>query len=209
MTEQTELQGVGPNARLTKQEAAQSVAAKSLTKSQFEESWAIAGVMENAIHKSGAFKDKLGDYAYAFARLEKFAPMKGEMIIRDTFKARYGQTMNDMRETLKERENALGRDAKDDALKQAYRTESLIRDGETMPFYKAFDQSGSELGERLGVTDVAAKKLMSDAYQNAEGRELYASGKALEKEHHQPRTEAERKQGNAEDWPPRTQSRAR
>lgn len=117
--------------------ARSSSTGKSLSDSQFDESWALAGIMERGIRKSGTFKEKLGDYAFAFARSEKFDVMKGETIIRDQFKARYGQTMNDMRKELAEREVEVRKTGREEALMHARTIEKLIFDpasGNTMPF---------------------------------------------------------------------------
>ena len=54
---------------------------KRLTESQFAESMMIADIMRREIQHSGRFKEKLADYAYAFARTEKFDAQMGETII--------------------------------------------------------------------------------------------------------------------------------
>lgn len=75
--------------------------------------------------------------------------------------------------------------------------EPLIRDGETMPFYRAYDHVGGALAEKLAITEAGAKKLLADTYREAEGRELYEAGKALEERFHRPRREAEIAQSRA------------
>ena len=69
--------------------------------------------------------------------------------------------------------------------------EPLIRDGETMPFYRAYDYVGGALSEKLNITETGAKELMTTAHREIEGRELYAFGKALEKKFNVPEREAE------------------
>ncbi len=172
--------------------ARQSYTGKSLTDAQFDESWAVAGIMEREIRKTGSFREKLTDYAHAFSRSEKFDAMKGETIIRDMFKSRYDQTMNQMRETIQERENTVKQVAPEKALEHAKQVPDLIEQGETMPFYRAYDIQARALSEDLGVTETGAKTMMKDAYQSATGRDLYEDGKAAEKTFHEPAREAER-----------------
>lgn len=170
-------------------DARRSFTGKTLTDSQFDESWALAGIMERGVRKSGTFKEKLGDYAHAFARAERFDAMKAETIIRDIFKSRYGQTMNQMREGLMEREAAVRDQAKPEALTHARQIGTMIREGETMPFYRAFDHTAGQLAQTFNITEAGAKSLMKDVYQDVEGRDLYADSKEIEKLHHKPTIE--------------------
>ena len=188
-------------------EARQSFTGKSLTDAQFAESWSLAGVMARNIRASGSFHEKLTDYAHAFARSERFDAVKGETIIRDIFKARYGVTMNQMREGFLEREAEVRDSAREPALVHARSIETLISDGETMPFYRAYDRASGKLAESFGITQAAAKTLMKDAYREIEGRELYETGKALEDQHHRPRVEAEQAKREEARERPRARSR--
>lgn len=167
---------------------------KTLTNGQFDEAWAISEIMKHTICKTGSFIEKLTDYSHAYARTERFDQMKGEAIIRDIFKDRYGQTMNQMRGELIKREANLPDTALPGALQQARRVESIICDGETRPFYRAYDSAAYTLAEHLNITETGAKELMKTAYREAEGKELYDTGKALEKAHHEPAREAAKKQ---------------
>lgn len=175
-------------------EARNGFTGKSLTNSQFDEAWAVAEVMHRNIDKTGSFIEKLADYSHAYARAERFDQMRGETIIRDVFKDRYGQSMNDMRKELLAREANLPKTAQSEALEQAHRIEPMIRDGETRPFYRAYDSAAYTLSEQLGITETGAKELMKTAYREAEGKELYETGKALEKAHHEPAREAAKQQ---------------
>lgn len=179
-------------ARIAK--ARDSFTGKALTDGQFEESWALAGVMARSIRTSGSFVEKLGDYAHAFARAEKFDTMRGEVIIRDIFKERYGLSMNQMREGLKAREDEIKGSVTEQAIAHARQIEPLIRDGNTMPFYKAFDHQAGQMARTFGITQAGAKVMMKEAYQKIEGRDLYETGKALEEKFHLPAREAEREQ---------------
>ncbi len=182
-------------------EARNSFTGKTLSDSQFDESWALAEIMERGIRKSGSFKEKLSDYSYAFSRSEKFDVMKGETIIRDQFKARYGQTMNAMRKELAGREVDAREDGREEALAHARQIEKLIFDpasGDTMPFYKAFDHVGGALAEKFNITESGAKTLMKDVYREIEGRDLYETGKALEEKYHHPKRDADRPKSQPE-----------
>lgn len=174
-------------------EARRSFTGKTLTDAQFDESWQLAGIVARGIRRTGTFKEKIADYAHAFARTEKFDAMKGETIIRDIFKARYGKSMNEMREALMEREAAVREQAKPEALTQTRAIEQMIRDGETMPFYRAYDTQARALSERFDITEAGAKSLMKESYREAEGRDLYETMKKTEETYHRPKVEAERK----------------
>lgn len=178
--------------------ARQGYTGRGLTNSQFEEAWALTGILARGIRKSGSFHEKLTDYAHAFARAEKFDTVKGETILRDLFKDRYGQTMNQMREGLNQRDTALGETLKEEAHAYARAIEPLIRDGETMPFFRAYDHAANAYADHKGITETAAKQRMQDAWRSLEGRELYETGKALEEKIHRPKREAERQQREAE-----------
>jgi hypothetical protein len=175
-----------------RQEARQSYTGSRLTDSQFDEAWNISGIINREIHKSGSFREKLTDYAHAFARSEKFDAMRGETILRDIYNARHGESMNQTREALMEREAMLRDTGDDQALHHAHMVKTLIQDGPTMPFYRAYDISAVEMARQHGVTESGAKSMMKEAFEKAEGRDLYISGKELEDRHHKPVRDAER-----------------
>lgn len=168
-------------------ETRQSFTGQTLTEAQFEESWAITGIIERGIRRTGTFKEKLGDYAYAFARTERFDAMKAETIVRDIFKERYGQTMNQMREALMERESGMMETAGAEALGHAQKIERLIKEGDTMPFYRAYDREAAALARNFNITEAGAKSLMKQVYQAAVARDLYEVGKEAEREYHMPK----------------------
>ncbi len=189
-------------------EARHSFTGKSLSDSQFDESWALTEIIHRGIRKSGSFYEKLGDYSHAFARAENFDQIKGKVIIRDIFKARYGQTMNEMREGILEREANLPEEAKTLALDHARQIEPMIRDGETMPFYRAYDHSGHALSQTLNISETGAKELMKTVSRDVDGLDLYEHGKEAEKKYHTPVREAERAARQASRSQTRTRSRA-
>lgn len=168
--------------------AKQSFTASRLTQSQFDESWAVVEIVERDIRKTGSFREKLTDYAHAFARGERFDAMKGETILRDQFKARYGQSMNAMREQLMEREKTLQSAPQDHALYHARLLVGQITGGSS-PFYKAYDDAAVSMARQHGITESGAKVMMKEAYKVAEDQDLYTVGKELEKRHYQPSAE--------------------
>ena len=173
-------------------EARNSFTGKTLTASQFDEVWAISDIVKRGIGKTGSFREKLTDYAHAFARSERFDALKGETIIRDIYSARYGQTMNQTREALLGREKTVQESGADQALHHARSIEDMIKEGETMPFYRAYDHAAVSMAQQHNITETGAKELMKTAYREAAGKELYDTGKTLEKEHHEPAKEAKR-----------------
>lgn len=171
---------------------------KTLMHSQFDEAWANVEIIKRNIEKSGSFVKKLADYSHAFSREEKFDQLRGETILRDLFKDRYEMSMNQMREGFMERERNLPENARSVALEAAYETLDLIRDGETQPFYRAYDTAGYGVTEVLHITESKARELMKDTFYESEGRSLYEVGKEVEKEFHEPAREAAREKYSRE-----------
>lgn len=186
--------------------ARESFSGKNLTESQADIVEGLTGIIDRHIQKTGSFREPLTDYAHAFARSEKFDAMKGEMIIRDFYTARYGRTMNATREALLENEKSLPETARDQALQAARQTLDAISQGETEPFYKTYDREGCALARSLNITENGAKHLMTESYRAVEGRELYETGKALEEKYHRPKVEAARQEREQERAPRRVQS---
>lgn len=193
-------------------QARDSFAGRLLTDSQFQEAVAITGILEAEIKKSGTFKEKLGDYSHAFARTEKFDAMKAESTLRDLFKARTGQSMNQMREELMDRENALD-DSIDEQIKTVTREIGpMIKDGNKMPFHRAYDFQASVLATDLDITTAGAKRLMTEVFRKEADGELYDWGKGLEEKYYRPQIEAEkaeRLQAREKTKPSRGRSRSR
>lgn len=184
--------------------ARNSFTGKSLTESKFVEARATAEIIHCGIRRNGNFIEKLTDQAREFSRDERFDAMRGETILRDIFKSLYGQTMNQLREELLQRQANLledtntARDVKSLALEHAESIEALIRDGETMPFYKAYDQAGHVMAKSLSITETGAKEIMKTAFAEAHGKDLYETGKAWEKTYHEPVREAARQERAAQ-----------
>lgn len=172
----------------------ESFSGRLLTDPQFYDAMVITCIIEREIHKSGAFKEKLGDYAYAFARTEKFDVMKAETILRDLFKARTGMTMNDMREKLADREEKLSKQEKSLALEFAHAVGTMIHQGDKINFNRAYAHQAQQLAAELQITDAGAKRLMNDMFDAAEDRDLYEWGKEMEGQFYLPQIEAEKEQ---------------
>lgn len=152
----------------------------------------ITGIIEREIRKTGAFKDKLGDYAFSFSRTEQIDPARAETILRDLFKARTGMTMNQMREGLAEREKQIGEEQYDRAYQCALAVGTRIEQGDKITLNRAFAEQAEPLGRELDITDAGAKRLMKDAFKDTEGTDLYDWGKELEEWHFRPQIEAEK-----------------
>ncbi|TPW33126.1 hypothetical protein FJU08_00730 [Martelella alba] len=185
---------IEPNLRET---IRNSPAGKTLTESQFDEALMITGIIDREIHKSGAFREKLTAYAGSFAQGQPFDALKGEAMIRDIYKARYGETMNAVREKLVEREAQVHDALRQDALPAARSILTRIREGETMPFYRAHDDAAIALAAKWSVTEQSAKVAMHETFRENEGRELYEAGKEAEKTYHQSARDAGRAERSA------------
>ena len=139
--------------------------AKTLTESQWDIAADVASIINRQIQKTGSFREALTDYAHAFSRSEKFDAAKGEVIIRDVFTAQYGQTMNALRETLLNNERTLPESARESAIQSARQILHSIAQGETEPFFKAYDRESNKLAQELNITESGAKKIMVESYR--------------------------------------------
>ncbi len=183
----------------------ESFSGRILNNRQYEDGIAITGIMEREIKANGKFKEKLSDFAVAFARTEKFDVMKAETIIRDLYKARTGETMNQTREKLMDREATLTENEKHGAYKHAKEVGQMIEDGNKISFNRAYSHVASNLASELGITEVSAKSLMKESFESVESRDFYDWGKEQEEKYYRPQIEAEKQQREAS----RTQSRPR
>jgi hypothetical protein len=177
--------------------ARESFSGRLLTDRQFQEAMAITGIIESEIRESGSFKDKLGDYSYAFARSQSFDAVKSETIIRDLFKERTGQTMNQMREGLAEREEAVTDDHRAKAYSQACGIGDVMEQGVKVTFNRAFAQQAQQLAGEIGVTDACAKRLMREEFAAAEESELVDWGKELDETVYRPQIDSEKNERTA------------
>ena len=171
--------------------ARESFSGRTLTDGQFAEAWAIAGILNKEIHRSGSFKEKLGDYVHAFARTDRFDTARAAMIVRDVYKGRFSETPKQTLEALKVREDKLPETVLDRALVHAESIALMIQEGETRPFYQAYDAAAVHLARELNITQTGAKALLKDAYEGTHQRDLYEAGKEIEEAYHKPVREAE------------------
>ncbi|MEO1701931.1 MAG: hypothetical protein AAFR71_07740 [Pseudomonadota bacterium] len=193
-TNQTRKTGSTRQTTQTRDDPREGFSARILTDPQFEEAIAITGIIKSEIHRSGAFKEKLGDYAHAFARTNAFDASRAESTLRDIFRAEHGMTMNEMREGLRANEDALdkGPELTERALIQTDEIGALVEQGERMSFYRAYEQTAGELAGELEISNAGAKRLMTEAFRDAHGSELYEWGKELDETFYRPQIEAER-----------------
>ena len=178
-------------------EVRDSFSARLLSDAQFDEALAITSIIEREIRKSGSFKDKLGDYANAYARTERFDAGKADTIIRDLFKARTGQTMNQMREGIMEREAKLTDEQKQSAYQYACDVGTLIEEGTKISFNRAYAHYGQQMAQELQITDATAKRLMAEEFEAIEKVSLYDWGKGIEEQFFKPQIEAEAQERKA------------
>ena len=181
-----------PNHKQRLAAARESFSGRLLTDSQFNEAIAITGIIEAEIYKSGTFKEKLSDYAYAFARTEKFDVVKAEITLRDLFKANTGQTMNQLRESLMDREDQIDEGGDERAKEATRKIGAMIKDGDKIAFHRAYDTQASEMAGELGITIHGAKRIITDVFRNEAEGELYDWGKNLEDKYYRPQIEAEK-----------------
>ncbi|XAT60663.1 hypothetical protein GN278_07475 [Rhodobacteraceae bacterium Araon29] len=179
--------------------ARESFAGRLLTDAQFNEAIHITEILEREIYKSGSFKDKLGNYAYAMGRSENMDPKRLETTLRDLYRERTGQTMFQLCESLKEREAAVQSKAQDIALNAAHEIEPMMANGDKINFNRALAEKAQMLADDYGVRDNHAKKLMADAFvaeQRAIGvetpLELRDWGKQLDEHYYRPQIEQEK-----------------
>lgn len=173
----------------------ESFSGRPLSDAQFDNVRAVTGIIKRKIHRNGAFLDDLRDYAYAFARTEDIEPIRAETIIRDIFKAQYGQTMNQMREGLAERESKLTKAQTGLAYDFALATGKMIEDGDKISFNRAFNHQAAQLAREFGITDAGAKRLMKEEFKAAEADlDFYEWGKDIEERFYRPQIEAEKEQ---------------
>jgi len=186
-------------------EARFSDAGKPLMEAQFSTVWNITEIVRRTIERQGRFKDVLRDYSRAFADSEKNDAVRAEFTVRDIYAVRYGEEMKDTLQRLKSNEEQVRKQGLEPALEAAHKVLSIIQDGETRPFYLAFDAAANDMAEHFTITEVAAKSLMKEAYEQATGLDLYDTGKALEKQYHEPKREEARQARDAT----KSQSRSR
>jgi hypothetical protein len=167
---------------------------KWLTSSQFDELHLMVQILDREIRRSGTFKEKLLDLAHDHARSHRYEPVQAETMLRDLYFATYGISLHQRHTWMVEGEKKLGDQLKEKALEAANTVPSRIKDGNTLPAYRAIDDGAVDLASDLYITERTAKRAMFEAYKEATGKDLYRLAKELEEEHHVPVREKERLQ---------------
>lgn len=180
----------GENERVAN--ARESFSGRLLTNRQFEEALTLTHIIEREIRRSGAFKDKLGDYAFAFARSERFDAVKAESMLRDIFKERTGQTMNQMREGLVETQAKLTDEQKQIGYRYAAEIGELMENGAKMSFNRAVAHQSQQMAAELHISDAGARTIMAEEFEAVEGQSLWDWGKELDEQFYRPQIDAER-----------------
>ena len=171
--------------------ARQSYSGQRLSETEFVEAYSICGIIERDIRKSGSFYEARENYAFAFAKGKKISPDQAMDVLGDIFKARFGHSMNQTREAILKRDTST---RPDQAHAYAQQVGDLIRQGDTMPFYKAYDTAAQNMARDHDISQNRAKDLMKETYAATHGKTLYEDGKKLEEHYHAPVAQAQKAQ---------------
>jgi len=179
--------------------ARESFSGRILTNHQYRKADAFTDIIKSQIHYSGTFKENLDDLSYAFSRTEKFDVSRAENTLREIFKLKNGQSMNEMRTELINREEQLQLDETlfQQVTEKTQEIEPMIRHGDKINFNRAYTEKAGELAFNLGITNAGARRLMTDAYREQNDGELYDWGKGLEEQYYRPQIETEAKERKA------------
>lgn len=166
-----------------------------LTDPQFEEFVSICMILNREVHKSGSFIEKLENYAFTISRSEKgINAGKADTIIRDLFKGMFGQSLDQLRKALQKTEEELSEEALANAYDYAIETLKMIEEGDKIAFHRAYAHQAALMATELSITDLTAKKLMSEQYEVQEEYAFYEVGKQVEEKFYTPQIEAEKRQ---------------
>lgn len=170
-----------------------SFSGRLLSEPHYDEAMMITGIVEKEIQSTGRFKEVLTEYSSAYAHTKKnLSVINSEKIIRDLFRERTGMTMNEMRETFVQREENLTDVQKRAAFPYAKEVGSMIENGNKISFHRAFSHQAKSCAMELNITDLGAKRLMSEQFEAVNGEKLYDWGKAQEMSFYRPQIEAEK-----------------
>lgn len=187
-----------PREREGVKNARESYSGRLLSDTHFNEAMMITGIVEKEIQTTGRFKEVVHEYANSFARPKKnLSVVKAETIIRDLFKERTGQSMNELREKFQQREEHLTNEQKLAAFSYAKEVGTMIEEGNKISFSRAFSHQARDYASKHNITDLGAKRIMSEQFEAVQGVKLYDWGKAKEKEFYRPQIEAEKAQRTA------------
>lgn len=179
--------------------AREGYSGRLLSDPDFDEAMLITCIMEKEIQKTGRFAEKLNEYSAAYAHTRKnLSGVKAEKIIRDLFKERTGMTMNEMREVFVKREESLTETQKRAAFPYASEVGPMIEKGNKISFHRAFSHQAKTCAMELNITDLGAKRIMSEQFEAVKGEKLYDWGKDHEKRFYRPQIEAEKQERKAQ-----------
>ncbi|EFO34056.1 conserved hypothetical protein [Roseibium sp. TrichSKD4] len=179
--------------------------ARLLTDPQFEEFVSICAILNREIHRTGSFIEKLGIYAFVISLTQKgISANRAETIIRDLFKALFGQTLDQLRQRLLKTAEELDDESIAMGVPYAYEVLQMIEgdpepgnDPDPMPFHRAYAHQAAVMATQLSITDVAAKKIISEEFKTLEGRDFYEEGKQFEDRFYQPKIRADKHRRDA------------
>lgn len=170
----------------------ESFSGRMLTNRLHADFVAVTKIIERGIHESGTFVDQLGDYSYAIARSQRFDAVKAETILRDLFRERTGQTMNQLREQLTKREENLTPAEKSRGLIYGAEIADILERGDKLTFSRVLAEQAERYGDELGITHAKARSIMAEAYEAVEDGSFYDWGKELDKRFFQAQVDAEK-----------------
>jgi hypothetical protein len=170
----------------------ESFSGRMLTNRLYADFEAVTKIIERGIHESGTFVDQLGDYSYAIARSQRFDAAKAETILRDLFRERTGQTMNQLREQLVQREENLTPTEKSRGLVYGAEIADILERGNKLTFNRVLAEQAERYGDELGITHAKARSIMAEAYEAVEDGSFYDWGKELDKRFFQAQVDAEK-----------------
>lgn len=175
-----------------------SFSGRLLSDPHYDEAMMITGIIEKAIQATGKFKKILNAYATAYAETkDKLDVVRSEKIIRDLFKERTGMSMNEMRKLYVQREDNLTDVQRRSAYPYAEQIGPMIENGNKMTSHRATSHQAKSLAVELSITDLGAKRLMSEQFEIVTGKKLYDWGKEQQDLYCKPQIEAEKQERKA------------
>ena len=179
--------------------ARESFSGLLLTERQFYEVTAITGIIERSMQETGTFQKQLDSYSTSYAASNGISIAKANTVIRDIYAARKGETLKKSLDGLRKNEEKLFDRKNNPAaaeLQQAYIAANevgrMVEQGKKITFNRALAYEASQLAPSLGITDLGAKKLMSESFKQVENREFRDWGKELDSKYYHPQIEAEK-----------------
>lgn len=170
-----------------------SFSGRLLSDPHYDEAMMITGIIEKEIQSTGRFKKALEKYSEAYVHDKKnLSVIKSETLLRDLFKDRTGMTMNEMRETFVQREENLTDEQRKAAFPYAMEVGTMIEQGDKVSFHRAFSHQAKDYATKLNITDLGAKRLMSQQFEAVKGEKFYDWGKEQEKTFYRPQIEAQK-----------------